>query len=128
MCLPKAATDVEGGDVSGPDADHEEEDEGGAVLLLPEERDEGEGVGDVDEAEEALGGVGKDLVEGRRGSRSRRRGSRVRALRTGSWASTGKLGRVTTKARAVPRAIHQMGMRSLAPWASAPTAASLRYS
>ena len=38
--------------------------------------------------------------------------ARVRALRTGSWASTGKLGRVTTKASAVPRAIHQTGMRS----------------
>ncbi|MCU1319496.1 MAG: hypothetical protein JWP98_1014 [Edaphobacter sp.] len=56
---------VEGGDVSGPDADHEEEDEGGAVLLLPEEGNEGEGVGDPDEAEEPLGGIGQDLDEGR---------------------------------------------------------------
>ena len=37
---------------------------GGAVFLLPEERNEGEGVGDVDEAEESLRGVGEDLNEG----------------------------------------------------------------
>ena len=64
LAFAEGSTDVECGDVSGPDADHEEEDEGGAVFLFPEKRYEGEGVGDVDEAEETLGGVGKDLVEG----------------------------------------------------------------
>ncbi len=29
----EGTADVEGGDISGPDADHEEDDEGGAVLL-----------------------------------------------------------------------------------------------
>ena len=60
----EGAADVERGDVAGPDADEEEEDERRAVFLLPEERDEGERVGDVDEAEEACGGFGKDLDEG----------------------------------------------------------------
>ena len=63
LVLAEGAADVEGGDVSGPDADHEEDDEGRAVFFFPEERDEGEGVGDPDEAEEALGGVGQDLDE-----------------------------------------------------------------
>ena len=63
LVVPEAATDVEGGDVSCPDADHEEEDEGDAVLLLPEERDEGERVDDVDEAEDAFGGAGEDAIE-----------------------------------------------------------------
>ena len=51
----EGAADVEGSDVSGPDADHEEDDEGGAVLLLPEERDEGEGVGDPRGGRRGLG-------------------------------------------------------------------------
>ena len=61
----EGSTDVEGGDVSGPYADHEEDDECGAVLFFPEEGDEGEGVGDPDEAEDAFCSVGQDLGEGR---------------------------------------------------------------
>ena len=64
LVLAEGAADVEGGDISGPDADHEEEYKGGAVLLFPEQGDKGEGVGDPDEAEEALRGVGQDLDEG----------------------------------------------------------------
>ena len=37
--------------------------QGGAVFLFPEEGNEGEGVGDPDEAEDALCGVGQDLGE-----------------------------------------------------------------
>ena len=58
FAFAEGATDVEGGDIAGPDADHEEENQGGPVFLLPEERNEGEGIGDVNEAEEALGGIG----------------------------------------------------------------------
>ena len=64
FALAEGAADVEGCDIAGPDADHEEEDEGGAVFLFPEEGNEGERVGDVDEAEEALRGVGQNLNEG----------------------------------------------------------------
>ena len=64
LAFAEVPADVEGGDVPAPDADHEEEDEGGTVFLLPEERPEAEGVGDVDEAEESLGGVGQDTIEG----------------------------------------------------------------
>src|SRR5579871_730711 len=63
LVLAEGAADVEGGNVSGPDADHEEDDEGGAVFFLPEQGDEGEGVGDPDEAEESLRGVRQDLDE-----------------------------------------------------------------
>ena len=63
LAFAKGAADVERGDVAGPDADHKEEDEGGAVFLLPEERDESERISDIDETEEALRGVGKDLDE-----------------------------------------------------------------
>jgi hypothetical protein len=76
---------VEGGGVSGPDADHEEEEQGWAVFLFPEERDEREGVGDPDEAEEALGGVRKDLDK-------RREESIPGEEREGEGAEDGKLG------------------------------------
>ncbi len=65
FAFAEGAAEVECGNIAGPDADHEEEDKGGAVLLLPEEGNEGEGVGDVDEAEESLRRVGEDLIEGR---------------------------------------------------------------
>ena len=63
LVLAEGSSDVESGDVSGPDADHQENHERGTVLLLPEEGNEGEGVGDPEESEEALGGVGQDLNE-----------------------------------------------------------------
>ena len=65
LAFAEGAADIEGGDVAGPDADHEEEDEGRAVLLFPEKWNQREGIGDVDEAEETLGGVGQHLGEGR---------------------------------------------------------------
>ncbi len=64
FAFAEGAADVESGDVAGPDADHEEEDERGAILLFPEKGNQRERVGDVDEAEEALRGVGEDLDEG----------------------------------------------------------------
>jgi hypothetical protein len=64
FALAEGAADVESGDVAGPDADQEEEDECYAVLLFPEKGNQGERVGDVDEAEEALRGVWENLDEG----------------------------------------------------------------
>ncbi len=60
----EGAADVERGDIARPDADHEEEEEGWTIFPLPHERDEGKRVGDVNEPEEALRGVGQDLDEG----------------------------------------------------------------
>ena len=130
LVFAEGAADVEGGDISGPDADHEEDDEGDAVLLLPEERDEGEGVGDVDEAEDAFGGAGEYAVEVSGLARKPFQAKRMmaRALRTGNWASRGQLGRVTRKARVVPAAIHQRGCGALRRGDSAPVLASWRYS
>src|SRR5271170_820967 len=65
LAFAEGAAEVERGDIAGPDADHEEEDKGRAVLLLREEGNEGEGIGDVDEAEESLCCVREDLIEGR---------------------------------------------------------------
>ncbi len=65
LVAAEGPADVEGCGVAGPDGEHEEKDEGDAVFLFPEEGNEGEGVGDPDEAEETLGGVGQNLVEGR---------------------------------------------------------------
>ncbi len=63
--LAEGSADVEGGDVSCPDADHEEDDQRGAILFFPEEGDEGERIGDPDEAEDAFCGVGQNLGERR---------------------------------------------------------------
>ena len=65
LTFAKGTTEVESGDIASPDADHKKEDEGGAIFLFPEERNESERIGDVDEAEESLRRVGKDLDEGR---------------------------------------------------------------
>jgi len=46
LMAAEGSADVEGGGVAGPDGEHEQEDEGEAVFALPEEGDEGEGVGD----------------------------------------------------------------------------------
>ena len=59
----KRAADVERGDVAGPDRDHKEEHERGAILLFPQQRDEGEWVRDPKQAEEALRGVRQHLHE-----------------------------------------------------------------
>ena len=64
LVFAEGAAYIEGGCVSRPDADHEEEEQSWAIFLLPEEGDEGERVGDPDEAEETLCRVGKDLDEG----------------------------------------------------------------
>ena len=63
LVAAEAAADVECRDVTRPDADHQEDDQRDAVLLLPEQGNEGEGIGDVDEAEDALCGIGQHLNE-----------------------------------------------------------------
>ena len=65
MWRPKASADVEGGGISGPDADHEEDEELFAVTLLavPDHRDKCQRISNIDQAEEAERGVGQDAVE-----------------------------------------------------------------
>lgn len=64
LVFADGAADVESGDIAGPDGEHEEDDERGAIFLLPEEGDEGERISNPNEAEEALRGVWQDLDGG----------------------------------------------------------------
>ena len=67
LAAAEALADVERGDVAGPDAEEEEDDEDEAVALgaVPDERDQRERVGDVDEQEQACGGLLQDARERR---------------------------------------------------------------
>src|SRR5580658_148831 len=67
LVAAEALADVEGGDVAGPYAEEEEDDQHQTVTLVavPDERDERERVGDVDEQKQACGGLGQDAGERR---------------------------------------------------------------
>jgi hypothetical protein len=72
----------------------------GPSSLFPKQRNKSEGVGDIDEAEETLCSVRENLYCGEQKAVSKE--AKVRALRTGSWASAGSR-RVTTKAKSAER-------------------------
>lgn len=55
--------DVEGGDVSGPNAEEEEEDEREAIFLVKDLGEQREGIGDVDEKKDPGRGLPEDALE-----------------------------------------------------------------
>src|SRR6185437_780594 len=63
--LSEGTANVERGYISGPDANHQEDDQRGSVFLLPDKGDKSERIGDVDKAEESLSSVGQHLDKGR---------------------------------------------------------------
>ncbi len=65
LAFAEVAADVERGDIAHPDADEEEEQQAGAVLVRLDERQQRERVDDVDEREEAEGRVQQHAVERR---------------------------------------------------------------
>ncbi len=64
LVTAETLADVEGCDVAGPDAEEEEEQESGAVFFVEDLGEQGERKGDVDEHEDAGGGLPQDALEG----------------------------------------------------------------
>ena len=64
LVAAETLADVESCDVAGPDAEEEEEQESGAVFFVEDLWEQGEWKGDVDEHENARGGLPQDALKG----------------------------------------------------------------